>query len=95
MLIRDFACVLKNKKEILWHSIGDCELANDRVDLSRLATELQASRLSPALSNRDRLAQESCDLLPAFKLSGRLCFDPTLLASHDIRLGFAHAPHYP
>ena len=33
MLIRDFAAVLKNKKEISWHAIGDCELANDRVDV--------------------------------------------------------------
>jgi hypothetical protein len=33
MLIRDFASVLKNKKEISWHAIGDCELANDKVDL--------------------------------------------------------------
>jgi hypothetical protein len=32
MLIRDFASVLKNKKEISWHVIGDCELVNDRVD---------------------------------------------------------------
>jgi len=33
MLIRDFASVLKNKKEISWYVIGDCELANDRVDV--------------------------------------------------------------
>ena len=33
MLIRDFASVLKNKKEISWHAIDDCELANDRVDV--------------------------------------------------------------
>jgi hypothetical protein len=33
MLIRDFAAVLKNKKQILWHQIGDCELANDKLDL--------------------------------------------------------------
>lgn len=33
MLIRDFAAVLKNKKDIFWRHIGDCELANDKVDL--------------------------------------------------------------
>ena len=33
MLIRDFAAVLKNKKQILWHQIGECELANDKLDL--------------------------------------------------------------
>ena len=33
MLIRDFASVLKNKKEISWYQIADCELANDKVDL--------------------------------------------------------------
>jgi len=33
MLIRDFAGVLKNKKGIYWHQIGDCELTNDKVDL--------------------------------------------------------------
>lgn len=32
MLIRDFAAVLKNRKEIPWRAINDCELANDRVD---------------------------------------------------------------
>jgi hypothetical protein len=32
MLIRDFASVLKNKKEIPWHMIEDYELVNDRVD---------------------------------------------------------------
>jgi len=32
MLIRDFASVLKNKKEISWYH-ADCELANDKVDL--------------------------------------------------------------
>lgn len=25
--------VLKNKKDVLWHAISDCELANDRVDI--------------------------------------------------------------
>jgi hypothetical protein len=33
MLIRDFAAVLKNRKEIPWYVIDDCELVNDRVDL--------------------------------------------------------------
>jgi len=33
MLIRDFAAVLKNRKEIPWHAINDYELANDRVDV--------------------------------------------------------------
>jgi hypothetical protein len=33
MLIRDFAAVLKNRKEIPWYAINDYELANDRVDV--------------------------------------------------------------
>lgn len=33
MLIKDFAAVLKNKRDIFWYHIGDCELANDKVDL--------------------------------------------------------------
>lgn len=33
MLIRDFAAVLTNKKQVVWQHIGDCELANDKVDL--------------------------------------------------------------
>jgi hypothetical protein len=33
MLIRDFAAVLKNKRDISWQAISDCELANDRVDV--------------------------------------------------------------
>lgn len=33
MLIRDFAAVLKNRKEIPWRTIGDYELVNDRVDV--------------------------------------------------------------
>jgi hypothetical protein len=32
MLIRDFAAVLKNKGQVSWHDISDCELANDKVD---------------------------------------------------------------
>lgn len=33
MLIRDFAAVLKNKRQVSWHEIRDCELANDKVDV--------------------------------------------------------------
>lgn len=33
MLIRDFAAVLKNKRRVLTQEIGDCELANDKVDM--------------------------------------------------------------
>jgi hypothetical protein len=33
MLIRDFAAVLKNKRQVPSHEIGDCELANDKVDV--------------------------------------------------------------
>lgn len=33
MLIRDFASILKNKRRIPSHGIGDCELANDKVDV--------------------------------------------------------------
>jgi hypothetical protein len=32
MLIRDFAAVLKNKRQVSWHEISDCELANEKVD---------------------------------------------------------------
>jgi hypothetical protein len=32
MLIRDFAAVLKNKRQVPSREIGDCELANDKVD---------------------------------------------------------------
>jgi hypothetical protein len=32
MMIRDFAAVLKNKRQVPSHEIGDCELANDKVD---------------------------------------------------------------
>lgn len=32
MLIRDFAAVLKNKKQVPSQEIADCELANDKVD---------------------------------------------------------------
>lgn len=33
MLIRDFASVLRNKRQVPSHEIGDCELANDKVDV--------------------------------------------------------------
>jgi hypothetical protein len=32
MLIRDFAAVLKNKRQVPSQEIADCELANDKVD---------------------------------------------------------------
>ena len=32
MLIRDFAAVLKNKRDVAWREIAGCALANDRVD---------------------------------------------------------------
>lgn len=32
MLIRDFASVLKNKCDIAWYELADCEFANDKVD---------------------------------------------------------------
>jgi hypothetical protein len=32
MLIRDFAAVLKNKREVAWRDIAGCALANDPVD---------------------------------------------------------------
>ena len=32
MLIRDFAAVLKNKRQVPSQEIGDCELANEKVD---------------------------------------------------------------
>ena len=32
MLIRDLAAVLKNKRQVASHEIGDCELANEKVD---------------------------------------------------------------
>ena len=35
MLIRDFAAVLKNKKEISWHAIGDCVLAQPEMEKRR------------------------------------------------------------
>jgi hypothetical protein len=33
MLIRDFAALLKNKRQVAFQQIADCELANDKVDL--------------------------------------------------------------
>lgn len=33
MLIRDFAAVLKNKRDVPRREISDCELANDKVDI--------------------------------------------------------------
>lgn len=31
-IIRDFASVLKNKCDIAWYEVADCELVNDKVD---------------------------------------------------------------
>jgi hypothetical protein len=32
MLIRDFAAILKNKRDIPWYDLGGCCLANDKID---------------------------------------------------------------
>jgi len=32
MLIRDFAAILKNKREVPWYDLGGVCLANDRID---------------------------------------------------------------
>lgn len=32
MLIRDFAAILKNKRDIPWHDLAGCCLANDKID---------------------------------------------------------------
>lgn len=32
MLIRDFAAILKNKREVPWHDLAGCCLANDKID---------------------------------------------------------------